>query len=105
VFFLGSFRTSWWIDDYFARKIYKENCLEQVLLFLNSSCCTIIPLLVITYVLFKLFKQTLKVCHGNVILATSFIVIIGGCSLEEVGAENYGNFEVSGNVVRDILCS
>jgi hypothetical protein len=34
---------------------------------------TIIPLLVITYVLVKLL--TLKVCYGYIILATSFVII------------------------------
>jgi POT family proton-dependent oligopeptide transporter len=52
-----------------------------------DALMTIIPLLVITYVLVKLFKQTFKkYATGNIILATSF-VIIWGIVLWKVGRE------------------
>src|SRR5690606_29548615 len=43
-----------------------------------NTLLTIVPLGIITFVLFKLFKQTFKkYALGNIILATSFVIIWG----------------------------
>jgi POT family proton-dependent oligopeptide transporter len=71
-------------EKYTQRELFGTNAF---IFKVADALLTIIPLLVISYVLIKLFKQTFKkYALGNIILATSF-VIIWGIVLWKVGRE------------------
>ncbi|CAM2837144.1 peptide MFS transporter [Flavobacterium frigoris] len=71
-------------DKYTQRELFGTSAF---MFKIADALLTIIPLLVISYVLIKLFKQTFKkYALGNIILATSF-VIIWGIVLWKVGRE------------------
>jgi POT family proton-dependent oligopeptide transporter len=89
VFFWAAFEQAGGSMTIFAEKYTQRELFgsSASIFKIADAMLTIIPLLVITYVLFKLFKQTFKkYAIGNVILATSF-VIIWGIVLWKVGRE------------------
>ena len=89
VFFWAAFEQAGGSMTIFAEKYTQRELFgsSASIFKIADAMLTIIPLLVITYVLFKLFKQTFKkYATGNVILGTSF-VIIWGIVLWKVGRE------------------
>ena len=89
VFFWAAFEQAGGSMTIFAEKYTQRELFgtSASIFKIADAMLTIIPLLVITYVLFKLFKQTFKkYATGNIILATSF-VIIWGIVLWKVGRE------------------
>lgn len=89
VFFWAAFEQAGGSMTIFAEKYTQRELfgVSASVFKIADALLTIIPLLVITYVLVKLFKQTFKkYATGNLILATSF-VIIWGIVLWKVGRE------------------
>jgi POT family proton-dependent oligopeptide transporter len=89
VFFWAAFEQAGGSMTIFAEKYTQRELfgVSASIFKIADALLTIIPLLVITYVLVKLFKQTFKkYATGNIILATSF-VIIWGIVLWKVGRE------------------
>ena len=89
VFFWAAFEQAGGSMTIFAEKYTQRELFgaSASIFKIADALLTIIPLLVITYVLVKLFKQTYKkYATGNFILATSF-VMIWGIVLWKVGRE------------------
>jgi POT family proton-dependent oligopeptide transporter len=89
VFFWAAFEQAGGSMTIFAEKYTQRELFgaNASIFKIADALLTIIPLLVISYVLVKLFRQTFKkYATGNIILATSF-VIIWGIVLWKVGRE------------------
>lgn len=78
IFFWASFEQAGGSMTIFA-KDYTARLLEgnvKIIFNVVNTAITVIPLIIITFVLFKLFNQTFKkIALGNIILATSFLII------------------------------
>ncbi len=91
VFFWAAFEQAGGSMTIFAEKFTQRELFgnSASIFKIVDALLTIVPLLVITYVLFKLFSQTFKEYpKGNSILSISF-VIIWGIVLWKVGREYY----------------
>jgi POT family proton-dependent oligopeptide transporter len=89
VFFWASFEQAGGSMTIFAEKFTQRKLFgnSASLFKIADALLTIIPLIIITYVLIKLFKQTFKkYALGNLILSSSF-VIIWGIVIWKVGRE------------------
>lgn len=80
IFFWASFEQAGGSMTIFA-KDYTARLLEgnsKIIFNIANTLITVVPLLIISYVLIKLFQQTFKkYAVGNIILATGFILIWG----------------------------
>ena len=89
VFFWASFEQAGGSMTIFAEKFTQRELFgnSASLFKIADALLTIIPLIIITYVLIKLFKQTFKkYATGNIILSISF-VIIWGIVIWKIGRE------------------
>jgi POT family proton-dependent oligopeptide transporter len=89
VFFWAAFEQAGGSMTIFAEKFTQRKLFgsNASLFKIADALLTVIPLIIITYVLIKLFKQTFKkYATGNIILSVSF-VIIWGIVIWKVGRE------------------